>query len=104
MIGHYQTMGVSPQAALDEIKRIYFWMALQNHFDKTILLGSAERAAREAHLKKASGAYEALSDPREASGLRRESLQAASCSAADRPERLRIQPGCVKPHEKRAQA
>ena len=62
MADHYAELGIAVGATQDEIRRAYRTLALQNHPDKTLLLGAEERATREANFKRVSGAYEVLSD------------------------------------------
>lgn len=52
-MGHYETLGLSPGASQDEIKRAYKKLALKNHPDRG---GDAEK------FKEISRAYETLSD------------------------------------------
>ena len=53
-MGHYETLGLSPGASQDEIKKAYKKLALKNHPDRG---GDAEK------FKEISRAYEVLSDP-----------------------------------------
>jgi curved DNA-binding protein CbpA len=59
---HYQCLGLELGASVDDIKRAYRNLALQNHPDKTLLFGYDERREREAAFKEASAAYEVLTD------------------------------------------
>jgi curved DNA-binding protein CbpA len=62
MADHYKELGVVVGATIDDIKRAYRTLALQNHPDKTLLLSVEERTTRESNFKRVSGAYEVLSD------------------------------------------
>lgn len=62
MTNHYQVLGLATGASTENICRAYRILALQNHPDRTILLGANERSAREENFKRISGAYEVLSD------------------------------------------
>jgi curved DNA-binding protein len=55
---HYDTLGLSPSATADEIKRAYRRLALRHHPDH-----NPHDAAAENHFKRISTAYAALSDP-----------------------------------------
>ncbi|KAF2833908.1 DnaJ-domain-containing protein [Ophiobolus disseminans] len=59
---HYKELGVAVGATSDEIRRAYRAIALQDHPDKTLSLSADERTTREASFKRATGAYEVLSD------------------------------------------
>ncbi len=57
---YYATLGVSPSASADEIKRAYRKLARKYHPDK---VPAAEKATAEAKIKEVNEAYAVLKDP-----------------------------------------
>jgi DnaJ-class molecular chaperone len=62
MMNYYQSLSLELGASVDDIKRAYRGLALQNHPDKTLQYGSDERHEREVAFKQACAAYEVLTD------------------------------------------
>ncbi|ORY12182.1 hypothetical protein BCR34DRAFT_600751 [Clohesyomyces aquaticus] len=62
MLTHYQALGISRWATIDEVKKAYRTVIVQSHPDKTRHLSDTDRAAGEKKSKDANNAYEILSD------------------------------------------
>lgn len=59
----YETLGVSPTAEIDEIKKVFRKLALKCHPDKLVNASDEEKKEAEATFKKITEAYTILSDP-----------------------------------------
>ena len=59
---HYETVGASPTASADEIRRAYLKLARQLHPDQLVDLPDAERARAERRMQDLNAAWSVLSD------------------------------------------